>query len=328
MIDASRRLALKLFGLGTSFTRLDWADKDDKTEAATTTKTADQSGLPSPGWVLKHAKIEGNRTQKQLEKSERSLNLVLSEFPDNPDVEYDGTKYTGEDAGVVGRLAAAVEATDQNVFLHYPEIIKEVKGPWLVLEPLGGQIATVHKGQAQATVTMHHRQPSSNTHAGFQDCLTLVRRAADASHLFYPADRTVFSTGLTTFILAEVEDCPTTLRATFDVSTIPTTNKESVTDQFKSIDCIKEVEFKSSVDFEKSTPSKPFRGAVENAHSDVLESVSYEWFPRPTLFSTLNTNEKIACGIDKRGATTFTAKEYTQMKNILSSITHKMGDQT
>jgi hypothetical protein len=264
--------------------------------------------------------------------AESPISIVLPEFPNHPDVKRTKAGYVGKYAGEVGRLAAAVHVAVSNddVFLHYPKPVYSVTGPWFVLEPLNGRIATVHKGRGQATVTMAYRDPQApDTPALFKNCLQIVRAASDVSHPIYPT-REIFTIGMTTFTIDEVKAGSETLTATFTVSTIPSTTAEDIEARFNAVDCVKEVDYETMTDFAHATPSATVREPVEHAHTEVLEdlvSAFYVWFPEPTVFSEIPALEKIAFGMGEQGAQEFPDEQYAKTVRLLAKSIQGIGDE-
>lgn len=320
MIETTRRTALELVGAGTAALvgTAGTAVADSETERRPSTDTQDALELPPPEAVLREARNEGQRTDS-ADLSTPGTNVVLPELSDDPSVERTDSGYSGANAGGLGRLAAAVRVAGEDVRLHYPEPDADAAGPWFVLEPLSGRIATVHTGLGRVRITMDYREPRSDGEPEFGDCLTHVRRAADPSHPYYPVDREVFTTGMMTYTLESVEARENGLTATFAVSTTPATTAAGVESRFSALDCVRDVSYEPTVELERASPSRDLREAVEAAHRTVVGDALYEWGPSPTVFSRLPTEEKLAFGTGSRGATEFSNEQYTTAVRLLST---------
>lgn len=279
--------------------------------------------LPPPQQVLREAEREGERTASS-DLSEPGINIVLPEVADDPEVRRTDDGYVGEHAGDLGRLAAAVAVAEEDVRLHYPEPDSTAAGPWLVLEPLSGQLSTVQRGIGRVQVTMDYREPPMGDGAEFTDCLTEVRAASDLSHPYYPVDRSVFTNGMMNYTLAAVETTEEMLTATFTVTTTPATTAEHVESQFESLDCVRDVSYASFASVERADPSPQLRAAVEQAHRSVLGVATYEWGSSPTVFASL-PEDKIAFGLGSSGATEFSNDEYVASIGILSESVQNLS---
>lgn len=325
MLETTRRLALKLVGGGTASVIGSGAVAGRKSASDETREGQEQDSrvLPPPQQVLREAEREGERTAS-ADLSEPGLNVVLPEIADDPEVQRTNEGYAGADAGDLGRLAAAVAVAEDDVRLHYPDADSTAAGPWVVLEPLSGQLSTVQRGVGRVQVTMDYRE-SSGDDAEFTDCLTEVRAASDLSHPYYPVDRAVFTNGMMNYTLAGVETSAESLTATFTVTTTPATSAGRVESQFDSLDCVRDVSYASFDDVERADPSPRLRDAVEQAHRSVLGVATYEWGSSPTVFSELPEN-KIAFGLGSGGATEFSNDEYAACVGILSESVQNVGD--
>ncbi|WP_157971532.1 hypothetical protein [Halorussus litoreus] len=325
MLRTTRRFALKLVGGGTASVMGSGVAAKGRTETEAVERQNQSSRvLPPPQKVLKDAQAAGERTSS-ADITEPAVNVVLPEMDDDPDVRRTDEGYAGEHAGQLGRLAAAVAVVDADVRLHYPGPDTDAAGPWFVLEPLSGQLSTVQAGTGRVQVTMDYREFAGESDGEFSDCLTEVRAASDLSHPYYPVDRAVFTTGMMSFTLSDVETAAETLTVTFDVSTTPATTAESVEDRFASLDCVRDVSYESVVDVARANPSTEVRDAVERAHRSVLGVATYEWQPTPTRFGSL-PQEKIAFGLGGAGATEFSNGEYASCVDVLSESVTNLGE--
>lgn len=325
MLETTRRLALKLVGGGTATVMGSGAAAGEPTVGTETNVVQEQGPnvLPPPQKVLRDARAAGERTAS-ADLSEPGINVAVPELGDDPDVRRTNEGYEGGDAGDLGRLAAAVAVAD-DVRLHFPEPDTDAAGPWIALEPLSGQLATVEAGTGRVAVTMDYRGSTDENDAGFADCLTEVREASDLSHPYYPVDRAVFTTGMMEYTLADVETDADGLTATFDVSTTPATSAESVRARFESLDCVREVSYEPRTEVERADPSHGLRDAVEAAHRSVLGVATYEWNPTPTMFGSLPEN-KIAFGLGSAGAAAFSNEEYEACTGLLAETVGNLGD--
>ena len=230
--------------------------------------------------------------------------------------------YEGPDAAACGHLAAALSVADSyDVRLHHGDVDLASPGPWLVLAPLSGVVATVATGTATATVTVP-LDGTGNRIQPVRDRLDAVLSAARARHEHYPVaddDRGVFRTGMTTFSLVDAT-VDTALDVRFDVSTTPATTRSGIVERFASLssggdatggpvgvesEVVEggdvEVDVAFEVGVERAEPSDDLRDAVEAAHRAVVGDAGYEWLPRPAVFSRLPTSEKVAFGVGEVG---------------------------
>lgn len=242
--------------------------------------------------------------------------------------------YAGPDAAACGHLAAAlsvVDATD-GVALHHgdPDFLRP--GPWFVLAPLSGFVATVARGTATATVTV----PCSNADAidHVRDRLDAVLSTARVRHDHYPvADdpRGVFRTGMTTFSFVEatVDDA---LRVRFAVSTTPATTERAIRSRFAAADALPAELDETAVDVdvtfgtgvERADPPATVRTAVEDAHRAVVGDAQYEWLPDPSVFSRIPGPEKVAFG-GGQSETAFDHATFDRTRSLLRAAVDRLG---
>jgi hypothetical protein len=272
--------------------------------------------LPAPDEVPDHA--------REAAGADTGPNLVVAGAPDPAAVERTDDGYDGDGAGDLGRLAAAARvAARTDARLHYPDPDAPVddpdpdvpaNGPWLVLEPLSGFVSTVARGTGTVTVRANGDDPDATR----SDLLA----AARPSHDHYPVaedDRGVFTTGLSTFELADATVSDGELTATFDVLTTPATTSGEVERRFASVDAVREATFTPAVGVERTEPSPALREAVEGAHLDVLGDAQYEWLPAPTVFSRIPGDGAVALGTGDRGAALFSGTAYAHCVELLSA---------
>jgi hypothetical protein len=249
--------------------------------------------------------------------------------------------YEGPDAAACGHLAAALSVADSDdVRLHHGDVDLTSPGPWLVLAPLAGFVATVATGIATATVTV----PLDGTGSRIQpvrDRLDAVLSAARARHEHYPVgddDRGVFRTGMTTFSFVDAT-VESDLSVRFDVSTTPATTRSGIVERFASLsgggDAIGgpvafesggvEVDVAFETGVERAEPTDGLREAVEAAHRAVVGHAEYEWLPHPTVFSRLPTSEKVAFGVGDVG-NRIDDDEIDRTRDLLRRVVERLAD--
>jgi hypothetical protein len=271
-----------------------------------------------------------------------AAHVVVADPAVDGDAALEDGRYEGPDAVACGHLAAALAVADatSGVRLHHGDVDPTVEGPWLVLAPLDGQIATVATGTATATVTVPIDEPARTRSVRAR--LDAVLAAARARHDHYPVaddDRGVFRTGMTTFSFREAIREDGTLRVRFDVSTTPATTRGEIVGRFASLsdggdaagghvefetsDVAIDVAFEAGV--ERADPSVGLRDAVEAAHRAVVGDAGYEWLPRPTVFSRLPSMEKVAFGGGRPGDR-FDGDDFERTRALLERITERVSD--
>lgn len=234
-----------------------------------------------------------------------AVNVVTAD-PDaagDADRDDDEGAYVGPDAAVCGHLAAAVRVAGDrdDVAVHHGDVDLTAEGPWVVLAPLDGAIATVSTGTATTTV---HLASSDARPRSVREKIDDVLAAATATHGVYPVaddDAGVFLTGMTTFELASVTPVADGLRVAFETSTTPATTRGDIESRFLDVDAVTAVDVTFEAGVERSSPSAEFRGAVETAHRDRVGDAAYEWLPRPTAFARLPGGQKVAFGTGTPG---------------------------
>lgn len=278
------------------------------------------TGLPNPADVLDNA-IRKSKRSSVSPDAPADVNLVVVGDPAPEVVSRTTEGYEGPEAGDLGRLAAAAAVTEDDSCLHYPEPDFSVAGPWLVVEPLGGVVSTVHCGTGRVDVVVSYDTASTQAIEQLHWQISEVLEAARPAHDYYPVsedEEGVFTRGMTTFLLDRIETAVDSATITLKVSTTPATTAETVESRFETIDGVLDVTYTSTVGVERATPSPEFRTAVEQAHRTVVGECGYEWYPEPTVFSFIPGGEKVALGTGKPASTTFTDAEYEQCVNLLS----------
>lgn len=241
--------------------------------------------------------------------------------PDPEDVEREGggTAYEGPGAGGLGRLAAATAACEATgARLHYPEADATAPGPWLVVEPLGGLLSTVHAGRGRATVRCALPAPAERPAATGERVRELCA-SARPEHEHYPVDRDevgLFRTGMTTFSLASV-GTEGGLTVRFDVATTPATTAAGVQERFDTCPWVESAAYEQVVGVERADPPERLRRAAEAAAVEAVGDWEYDWFPEPTAFSHLPGGEKLALGTGLPGAERFDGGQFDRCRALL-----------
>lgn len=263
----------------------------------------------------------------------RRVNVVVADPTATGEATRTDEGYEGPDATACGHLdaALAVREADPGIRIHHGDVDLTSDGPWFVLAPLAGFVATVAKGIATATVTVPLDGDASTgvgSHLdGARSTLDAVLAAARASHAYYPVDddeRGVFRTGLTTFSFAGAT-ADETLRVRFDVSTTPATTRRTIVDRFASLGSDATVAVEFAVGVERATPPVEHRHAVEHAHRAVIGDAEYEWLPRPTVFSRLPTPEKLAFGGGRPGPR-FGYDDFERTRDLLRGVVDRLRE--
>ena len=268
--------------------------------------------LPSPEAVLSNARADSG-------ESEAAANLALAGSIDRGEVERKSGRYVGKAAGRLGRLAAGVESAGR---VHYPKLDVTADGPWVVLAPLSGAVATVATGRGRATVTIDYDAATGPALNELQQHISGLIDAVQPTHEHYPVEadtQGVFTTGMTTFALDSI-DVDDQLTATFEVSTTPATDHSRIESRFDSVQDIEGVEYEPTVDVDRADPSVRLRNAVESAHRRVYNDCEYEWLSGPGVFTEIPTKEKLALGTGAPGAAEFTEDQYESCLTVLQSL--------
>lgn len=222
-----------------------------------------------------------------------------------------------------GRLAAAIEALEGRSAgcLHFPDPEHAAAGPWVLVEPLGGRLSTVHAGAGTVTVEFAPRPGGADRQLRvWQDRLDAVLEAARPRHDHYPVrsdDRGAFTTGMTTFALAGVDADDGVV--TFEVKTTPATTASRIADRFGDLPGVESVGFEPGVGVAVGSPPEGLRRAAEAACEAAVGDWEYEWFPRPTAFSRVPCGAKLAVGTGSPGGG-FDADAYGSCRTILDGV--------
>lgn len=278
------------------------------------------------------AVVADARNGERDDTASRRVNVVAADPTATGDATPTDEGYEGPDAVACGHLAAALAVREAapGIRVHHGDVDLTSDGPWLVLAPLAGFVATVAKGTATATVTVPiDGDPGSGVGSrldGVRSTLDDVLAAARASHAYYPVDdeQGVFRIGLTTFSFASAT-ADGTLRVRFDVSTTPATTESAIVDRFASLGSDATVAVEFAVGVERATPSGTLRDAVEHAHRTVVGDAGYEWLPRPTVFSRLPTPEKLALGGGRTGPR-FGCDDFERTRDILQGVVDRLTE--
>lgn len=264
-----------------------------------------------------------------------AVNVLAShgiERSDTADLDPEMPGYSGLGAGAIGRLHAATEAVDaaEHACLHHPSPDHSAAGPWLVIEPLGGRLSTVHRGSATVSVTCTPPDDGVDGHLrGMRDRLETVIEAARPSHEYYPVHRDelgTFTLGMTTFSLRDVEVANGRPTVTFDVATTPITERSDIVSRFEALEPVSDVSYDTERPVAEANPGQPLLGAVEEAASAVLGDWAYEWGPRPTAFSDIPTPQKVALGTGMPGAEECDLETVEDCRRLLSAAIDALGD--
>lgn len=236
--------------------------------------------------------------------------------------------YVGRDPAAVGLLAAAATAANGSELfrLQYPDPDPGADGPWVVLEPLGGRLATVTTGRATVRVTVergdtsvHGRLTADSARSG------AVLEAARPAHEHYPVevdDDGVFTRGMTTFELAGVT-AGDRLVVTFDTSTTPATTARGIRDRFADVEGVTDVDVERLAGVVRADPAGPLRSALEEAHAGVLGDYEYVWLPSDAGLAGVPTHDKVAVGTGTPGEP-FTADAYGTCLELLGRTATKL----
>lgn len=238
-------------------------------------------------------------------------------------IEREDGGYQGAASGAFGRLAAAVAGVEEQTAacLHYPDPDATAPGPWLVVEPLGGRLATVAKGLA--TVTVEMERPTGHLDARLRsgrDHIDRVIEAARPRHQLYPVERDelgTFTRGLVEFELEHVA-VDGEFTATFGARTTPRSAPAQLRDRFRDVEGVEAVEASVVTDVEHAEPSTRLRQAVEDAAAAVVGDWSYEWLPGPTAFGAVSSDDKIALGTGDPNDDRFDLEAFETGRDLLT----------
>lgn len=238
------------------------------------------------------------------------------------EIELDDGAYRGPTSGALGRLAAATAALHEGngVCLHYPDPEFGAPGPWLVVEPLAGRLATVARGRA--TVTVEMAPPAGHLDARLRGCsdrLTAVIEAARPRHEHYPVERDelgAFTRGLTAVELEHVS-VGAEFTATLGALTTPHTRPGGLEERFRAVEGVERVDVDVETAVEDASPSTRLRAAVEDAAAAVVGDWSYEWLARPTAFGEVPSGDKMALGTGEPSAGRFDRAAFETGRELL-----------
>lgn len=273
--------------------------------------TADLIGESSAVNVLATHGIEGSDTT-----------VLDSEMPG----------YTGPGSGAIGRLHAATEAVEaaEEACLHHPSPDHSAAGPWLVIEPLGGRLSTVHRGSATVSITCTPLEDGVDGRLrGMQNRLETVIEAARPSHEHYPVHRDelgTFTLGMTTFSLRDVEVTNDRPRVTFDVATTPVKERSDIVSRFEALEAVAGVSYEADQSVAEADPGQQLLEAVEEAASAILGDWAYEWGPAPTAFSDIPSHQKMALGTGTPGAEECDIETVDDCRQLLSAAIEGLED--
>ena len=236
-----------------------------------------------------------------IDRTDGSVNLAV----ESPTISLDATNrdgaYHGPDAAIAGCFAAAhaVAETTDSVQYHGSDPIATANGPWVVLAPLAGHLATVSLGSGRAVVTLATPSGSVGSRlSGIRDRIEAVIEAAQPSHDDYPVtdDRGTFTIGMTTYSFDAARTHNGTLEIVFDVSVTPATTATEVEATFENIANVTAVTYTPISGVTVAAPGEEARRAVEDAIRDHMGDVEYEWLSTNGVFAHLPTPRKFALG--------------------------------
>jgi hypothetical protein len=298
-------------------------------------------GLPDPGAVAGRAADLTERTA-DLRADPGAVNVHVAPVDggfDPTTVDLGEGGYEGENAGDLGRLAAAVAAVEGvgsgdaasgtgDACLHHPAPTEASEGAWLVVEPTAGQLSTVHAGRGELAVDLV--ESPAGVDAGLRatrEALVDLLDAVRPDHEHYPVERDtegVFTRGMTTLSLAGVDDGDgTTVR--FDVSTTPDTTADAVEGLVSDLACVRAARYEPVVELARSEPPSSLLRAAEAAAEAAVGDWEYEWYPGPTAFSELQSASKLALGAGRPGQGSFDGDEYERCRALLRGTAARYG---
>ncbi len=297
----------------------DWADDEDAT-------------LPPPETVTdKAAAVAATGSEPDRKVSPEPINLIVAGTGDLDVTAVSRTDegYQGPQAGTAGRVAAATTAADgrPEVKLHYPELTS-APGAWLVVAPLAGRLATVHRGTGTVRVTFEPEATSVDARLRTAATrLSAVLNAARPSHEHYPVEHDgagVFTTGLTTFDLVGV-DHEDRLSVVLSVATTPATTRQAVRRRFAAVEAVSEVVYESGTEPSRAIPPDNLRAAAEAAAELVRGDWAYEWLPAPGTFARIPGEAKLALGTGEPNARTFDDTQYAECLALIEATLDRVS---
>lgn len=236
-------------------------------------------------------------------------------------VEREDGSYVGKSAARAGLLAAASElAAEGSVRLHDPEAGLTADGPWIVLEPLDGWLATVSQGAADVRVEIEREQAGVHeTLAADEERLSAVLAAARPEHDHYPVemdDDGVFTTGMTALSLADVRVTDETLAVAFDAATTPATTAAAIEERFAGCEGVSAVSVDRTAGVERAEPDETLRAAAKRAHVETVGDCEYAWLPAGSRLAEIPVGNKLALGTGQPGEP-FDADAYENCVTLL-----------
>lgn len=292
--------------------------------------------LPAPGIVIDRAEMVAEETAASA-GDPAAINVLpawlSAETPPGHTIRENGT-FVGPTAGDLGRLHAATSAISEtgNACLHFPEADHTAAGPWLVVEPLGGRLSTVHRGAGSVRVTCD--EIAGAVDASLRELSERVQGVLDAArpqHRWYPVDRDdqgVFTTGLTTFSFAQLSMEDGQPRLDFDVATTPATRADAVEDRFEQVASVSNATFEPDVPVAQSRPDADLLRAAEAVAERVVGDWAYEWGPAPTAFSHIPSPNKLAFGSGVPAAERCEETTIGECRQLLEGILTEQEEET
>lgn len=290
------------------------------------------AGSAAPATLDERGRATAERAREaDLPADPGALNVVVGDAPLDPGaVSVTDEGFDGPHAGTAGCLAAALEAVEETgdgaVALHYPDPAPTAAGPWVVLTPLGGRLATVSRGRGELVVTV-------DADGDLERVLGALNAAATPTHEHYPvaADELgVFVRGLTEFERVDVAETPAdvaetradagTYDVTFEVAVTPATTRAAVEGRFADVEGVVDVVYEETVGVERASLSAGFRTAVETAAVDVVGDAEYEWLAGPGVFAGLPGDDRVAVGAGLPGSGSFAAADRDATAALLAGV--------
>jgi hypothetical protein len=245
-------------------------------------------------------------------------------------IEREDGEYHGPASGALGRLAAAVAAIEgqTGACLHYPDPVAAAPGPWLVVEPLGGRLATVAKGRT--TVTVELERPTGHLDARLRagrDRLDSVIEAARPRHQHYPVERDELGTFTRGLVEFELEHIATDdgFTVTLGALTVPRSGPDRLRDRFRDVEGVESVDVSVETEVEHAEPSTRLRQAVEDAAAAVVGDWSYEWLPAPTAFGSVSSDDRMALGTGDPSDDRFDREAFETGRDLLTEAIGNLG---
>lgn len=274
--------------------------------------TSPSDGDPLAG--IERTRSEGTGRERSDERGESTASPI---------------RYTGRRPAAAGLLAAAAAvARNSPVYrLQYPSMDPTSDGPWIVLEPTGGALGTVSTGRLEVRIEMERVDGNvSESLTVHRNHLATLLDTAVPSHEHYPVesdDEAVFTTGMTTYELSNVE-VNDRLTVSLTATTTPATTPESIRDRFTAIPDVRSVEIHTVRPVSRSDPDDRLRTALESAATETIGDYRYEWLPTPTGLQWIPSSNKIVFGAGHRG-TPFSIDSYETVTGVLERTLRALG---